>query len=79
MIKDWNRGEVLDGTIFYFKNSLRPFVTVYVESMDETLFIDLHNCIGYNFDDLEYNELKFYTKDDDEDFKGVDVIGALDY
>jgi hypothetical protein len=78
MIKDWNN-EILDGAVFHFKNSLRPFISVYDENEDETLFIDLHNFIGYHFDDLEYNELNFYTKNDDEDFKGVDVVETLNY
>lgn len=75
MIRDWNRSQVLGQTVFHFKNSLRPFISVRVSNKD--VFIDIDAMEGYTIDELEYEGLEFYTKDDDEDFKGVDVDGRL--
>lgn len=75
MIKDWNRSQVLGWTVFHFKNSLRPFVNARVSNED--VFIDIDSMEGYTIDELESEGLNFYTKDDDEDFKGVDVDGTL--
>ena len=65
-IKDWNR-ETLDGTVFHFKNSLRPFVMGKTPRGDD-VFIDINNWSVYMFDNLYYEGLEFYTKDDDDDF-----------
>lgn len=76
MIKDWNRSEVLGNTVFHFKNSLRPFVSVPTNNYDD-IFIDINEWVAYTFYDLEFEGLKFYEKEDDEDFKGVEIAGTL--
>ena len=77
MIKDWNR-ENLNGKIFHFKNSLRPFIDVSNKITHcDFYFLDLNEKIFYSFDELEDEGLEFYTKDDDPDFKGVDVCGIF--
>lgn len=76
MIKDWNRNEVLGNTVFHFKNSLRPFVSVPTNNYDD-IFIDINEWVAYTFDDLEFEGLNFYEKEDDEDFKGVEVAGTI--
>ena len=73
MIKDWNR-QSLNGEIFHFKNSLRPFIEI-IDDQCEAYFLDLSQQHFYTLDDLVYEELNFYTKDDDPDFKGVEVCG----
>lgn len=75
MIRDWNRSQVLGQAVFHFKNSLRPFVCITVSNED--IFLDIDSMEGYTIDELEYEGLEFYEKDDDEDFKGVDVDGTL--
>lgn len=75
MIRDWNRSQVLGQAVFHFKNSLRPFVSITVSNED--IFLDIDSMEGYTLDELEYEGLEFYEKDDDEDFKGVDVDGTL--
>jgi hypothetical protein len=79
MIRDYNRSQVLTGTVFHFKNSLRSFVVVDFISENKTLFVDLHEGFAYSYDDLEYEGLEFYEKEDDEDFKGVDVVDVIRY
>lgn len=74
MIKDWNRSQVLGQAVFHFKNSLRPFVSITVLNQD--IFLDIDLMEGYTLDELEYEGLEFYTKDDDEDFKGVNVVNG---
>lgn len=76
MIKDWNRGEVETlKDVFHFKNSLRPFITV--ESNEGNhLFIDMKEGIAYTFDEV-YEDLTFYSKEEDEDFLGVEVDGTI--
>lgn len=81
MIKDWNRGEVKTlKDVFHFKNSLRPFVVV-DSSIGDPLFIDIKEGIAYSFDEV-YEELNFYTKEneegeEEEDFLGVEVDGTI--
>ena len=72
MIKDYNRGEVNKKEVFHFKNSLCPFIEV-TNCCEDSLFLDLNNFTVYTYDELEYEELYFYEKEDDEDFMGVDV------
>ena len=78
MIKDWNTGEVKRNEVFHFQNSLRPFIEV-TNTRGDNLFLDLNNSIVYDFDSLEYEELFFYTKEEDEDFLGVEVDGKVEW
>jgi len=75
MIKDWNR-ENLGNYIFHFKNSLRPFIKVRNTSYD-SCFVDINEMKVYTYDELEYEELYFYEKEDDDDFKGVKIAGNI--
>lgn len=76
MIKDWNKKEVETlNDVFHFKNSLRPFITV-ESSTGDHLFIDINEGIAYNFDEV-YEEFTFYSKEEDEDFLGVEVDGTI--
>ncbi len=75
-IKDWNKGEVKTlKDVFHFKNSLRPFVVVDF-SIGDPLFIDIKEGVAYSFDEV-YEELEFYSKEEDEDFMGVEVDGTI--
>ena len=74
MIKDWNR-ENLEGQIFHFKASLRPFIEVKIPNGYG--FLDLNDFTLYELDILKSESLFFFEKEDDEDFKGVDVVGHL--
>lgn len=76
-IKDWNRSEVLGDSVFHFKHSLEPFILVYLEDKCEDIFVNIHTLIAYTFDEIESFGYYFYTKEDDEDFLGVDVVGNL--
>lgn len=76
MIKDWNRSEVLGPTVFHFKNSLRPFISV-DNTSGNYCFLDLNELIVYTFEELMYEGLEFYTKEEDEDFMGVEVAGTI--
>lgn len=75
MIKNWNK-ENLTGQVFHFKNSLRPFTEIKDCAWDN-YFLDLREGIFYMLEELENEGLFFYTDDNDEDFKGVDVIGSI--
>ena len=78
MLKDWNRREVNKGEVFYFKNSLRPFITI-DNTAEDDLFLDINEMIVYSLDDLDYEKLYFYEKEDDEDFKGVKIAGKIEW
>lgn len=78
MIIDWNRETLMRGQVFHFKNSLRPFVEVCTTS-DNTLFLDVDAMIAYNFDELEYEGLEFYRKEEDDDFLGVEIDGHIEW
>ena len=74
MIKDLNRNEVKAGEVFYFQNSSEPFAYVNYPDCDfEMMFININSCRLYSFVDLDILGLKFYSKDDDDDFLGVKV------
>lgn len=76
MIKDWNRNEIKKGEVFHFQHSLRPFISI--DSTEETnLFLDIDEMVIYPFDVLEYEGLKFYTKEEDDDFMGVEIDGTI--
>lgn len=76
MIKDWNRYEVKKGEVFHFQHSLRPFINV-SNTEEINLFLDIDEMVIYDFEALEYEGLEFYTKEEDEDFKGVEVAGTI--
>lgn len=73
MIKDWSI-ESLYGEIFHFKNSLRPFIEI-TDEQSEAYFLDLSQQRYYTIDDLPYEGLEFYAKNDDRTFKGVEICG----
>lgn len=80
MIKDFNRGEVKGGEVFHFQHSLRPFIWVERNSMwCNGYFIDIDEFKAYEEEDLLCDGFEFYTKDDDEDFKGVEVEGKIEW
>lgn len=80
MIKDWNKGENKKGEVFHFKNSLRPFIEIVLPQNNYTgVFVDINTFEGYQFDDLEYEGLEFYSKEDDKDFMGVQVDGRIEW
>lgn len=72
-IIDYNRVDT-DNMIFHFKNDLTPYISVYNIKGDEMMFINLNTWEAYSIDYLEYLEIEFYEKEDDEEFKGVAVI-----
>lgn len=74
MIKNWNK-EDLQGFVFHFQNSSHLFIEIAIK--DDFAFLDLNTFEVFNFDGLDFKELFFYEKEDDEDFKGVDVIGTI--
>lgn len=76
MIRDWNR-ENLKGQVFHFKASLRPFTEV--SMVNDFGFLDLSDFNTYELDDLKSEGLFFFEKENDEDFKGVDVVGHLEW
>ena len=78
MIRDWNR-EDLQGQVFHFKNSLRPFTAV-KNSVSEDFFLDLNEGIFYNFYELLEGEgLRYYENENDDDFIGVEVVGHVEW
>ena len=76
MIKDWNHESIKPNEVFHFQHSLRPFISL-TNVEGNWLFVDINEGISYSFDDLEYECLEFYTKEDDEDFMGVKMSGKL--
>lgn len=76
MIKNWNSREVKPlKDVFHFKNSLRPFVTV-ESSSGNYLFIDINEGVAYDFNEV-YEDFTFYSKEEDEDFLGVEIDGTI--
>ena len=70
MIKDWNRNKVMLNEVFTLKGSTNPYIQV--NTPDDFYFINLKTM------DVEtYDTIDFYTKENDKDFKGVDVIGTI--
>lgn len=72
MIKDWNR-EIFSNEVFTFKDSTTPFIFVKTPSWDP-MFINLREQQALTFDEIQMEGFKFYRKDEDEDFMGVNVI-----
>ena len=77
MIANWN-SEDLTGKVFHFQNSLRPFIVVY-DNADNYYFLDLNENKIYTYDELEYEDLFFYHKDEDDDFMGVEIDGRVEW
>ncbi|MBQ6142921.1 MAG: hypothetical protein IJI84_00245 [Clostridia bacterium] len=70
MIKDWNRNEVMPNEVFTFKGSTDPYIQI--DTPDDFYFLNLKTTRVETYDSIN-----FYTKENDEDFKGVDVIGTI--
>ena len=79
MIKDYARGELKDNMVFHFKNSLRPFIVIFDNETDRDKFLDLSEMFAYSIDELNFEGLAFYTREDDPDFMGVEVDGFIDW
>ena len=77
MIIDWNRNTLERGTVFHFKNSLRPFTDV--DKDGDFCFLDINEMKVYSLDDLEYEGLDFYTDEVDDDFKGIEIDGRIEW
>ena len=77
MIIDWNKITLPKGTVFHFKNSLRPFVEV--DSNGDYCFLDINEMKLYSFEDLEYEGVEFYKDEADDDFLGVKVDGKIEW
>lgn len=78
MIADWNRNEVEKCQVVHFRNSLRPFVVVRDKEKNR-LFLDLDTMEILSYEDLEYDGLRFYTLEEDEDFCGVQIDGRIEW
>ena len=76
MTVDWNRLN-LEGYVFHFKASLRPFIEV--KTPNGYGFLDLNDFTLYELDTLESEGLFFFEKEDDEDFKGVMIDGRVQW
>ena len=76
-IIDINRNHISPSTVFHFKDNSRPFILVYVDG--DNVFIDLSIGEGVLWSELDFYDLYFYTKEDDDDFQGVAVIGEITY
>lgn len=74
MIKDWNRSKVMPNEIFTLKGSTDPYIQI--DTPDDFYFINLKTMVAENYDSINSYDL-FYTKEDDEDFKGIDTIGTI--
>lgn len=80
MIKDWNRREVKKGEVFHFQRSLEPFIFIYIdEEAENWLFINTNTWEAYTLMDLDFCGYSFYTKENDEEFMGVDVDGHVEW
>lgn len=74
-IIDINRNKIPSSTVFHFKDNSRPFILVHVNGDD--VFIDLSIGEGFLWGELDFYDLEFYTKEDDDDFQGVAIIGGV--
>ncbi len=77
MIIDWNRTTLENGTVFHFKNSLRPFIDI--EKDGNYYFLDVNEIKLYTLGDLRREGLEFYKDEDDEDFSGVEIDGKIEW
>lgn len=73
-VRDYNRGEIIIGDKVKFKGSNHIFLRIRSDYEDQ--FVDLTDAIVYDVPDILNNQLgfNFYTKDDDDDFLGVELI-----
>jgi hypothetical protein len=72
-IVDINRETLAPGTVFHFKNSLDRHILVdYNNSPFGCIFVNLDKEYAFEWDWIpEYEEVRFWKKDDDEDYQGV--------
>ena len=77
-IVDINRTAIAPTTVFHFQYSLRPFILVH-DPDNDWCFVDLSIGESYQWGDLEYYDLYFYTKENDDDFCGVAIMGEITY
>lgn len=75
MLKDWNNGEVKEGEVFHFENSLEPFIW-FTDGYENDCFLDINTFELYNLSDLNIYGYNFYSKDDG-DYLGVEVDGKI--
>ena len=78
-IIDINRTHIPCTTVFRFSNNSHPFI--FVDDNCNGLFVDLSNgqCYGWEENILDDYNLHFYTKENDDDFQGVLVLGEITY
>ena len=80
MVKDFNRGQVKSGETFHFQHSLISFIWIdRDDSVDGGYFVDIDEFRAYTLDELANDGFYFYSKEEDEDFKGVEVDGKLEW
>lgn len=79
MLKNWNIGEVKEGEVFHFKNSLEPFIwfTGFIDGYEGDCFLNINTFELYGLSDLNIDGYSFYSKDNDEDYLGVEVDGKI--
>lgn len=75
MIVDWNKTTLEDGTVFHFKNSLRPFIDI--DKDGDYYFLDINEIKLYTLEDLRHEGLSFYEDENNEDFRGVKIDGKI--
>lgn len=78
-IVDINRNDIPVKTVFHFANNSDPFI---LSSLDNTfIFVNLKDGVSCEWDEVSrsYYGLEFYTKEDDDDFQGVAIIGEITY
>ena len=74
-IVDINRETLPANTVFHFKNSTDRCIMVDYEGSEfDCLFVNLDEGVAFEWPDVEeVYDFEFYTKEDDEDFKGVNL------
>ncbi len=75
-IIDINRTDVPPMVAFHFKNSLKPFILVKNE-VEDSIFVNLTENTCFEWENLPFYDLEFYTKENDEDFCGVELFSKL--
>ena len=75
MIKNWNIGEVKEGEVFHFENSLEPFIW-FTDGYGNDCFLDINTFELYNLSDLNIYGYNFYSEDDG-DYFGLEVDGKI--
>ena len=77
MIVDWHKTTFEKGTVFHFKNSLKPFIEV--NKYGDYCFLDLDEMKVYTLEDLDYYGFEFYNDEVDDDFMGVEIDGKVEW